>query len=109
MSHTMRTCTYCNRKVEWLYTKFDDDRIPFDANPVDLDELPDDETGWIPGRWNVTTTTGRPCVRVVMAPLRHYGQRKQNTVEKVLTVHRCVRYLAAVRAGHAAQLPAAAR
>lgn len=84
-----RLCTYCETLVMWMFTRFDDKRLPFDAEllPKDWDV---NEEGWLPGMWDV-----RGRQRMVMAPVTHYGRMKRGRVTHVAVVHHCPKWIAA--------------
>lgn len=81
-------CRYCDVHIEWLYL-FTGRRIPFNATPVPVEQLPTDTCGWVPARRNGRTH------RPLMTPMDHLGRHLRAGVRHVMTVHQCpVRRLA---------------
>ena len=83
----VRRCEFCDRVyVQWLRCR-DGTRRLFEATPVEVADVPDGSTGWVPGR---VTVNGYP--RVVMSPLGHVGRAKAAAARRVVLQHRCPKF-----------------
>jgi hypothetical protein len=80
----VRRCEFCSAVyVQWLQCR-DGRRRLFNADPVEVGQLPDDAVGWVPGRVKV-----RGRERVALAPISQVSSGKADAARRVMVVHDC--------------------
>lgn len=86
----VRRCEFCTTTpavyVQWLSCR-DGRRRLFEADPVDVDQVPAGQRGWVPGR---ITVRGRD--RVAMAPIDQVSAGKAAAARRVVVEHHCPRF-----------------
>ena len=81
----MKRCEFCDAPIQYLKLATLQ-KIPFDFNPIPLDDLPDGVAGWIPERRKVR---GGRSIMVMVTQDRALVRRP---LHRVVTVHRCPQY-----------------
>ncbi len=83
----MIRCKFCNERLQWLKIR-GGRRLPFDAELVERDELPEGTVGWLAGR---VTVRGEEYVAVM--PTDQCSPGKVAAANRFLVQHACPQYL----------------
>lgn len=84
----MKTCDHCGDRVQWLRIR-GGRRLPFNAELVEVEQLPEGVEGWLAGR---VTVRGQEYTAVM--PMSQCGSAKVAAARRVLIQHACPQYLA---------------
>lgn len=84
----MVKCKFCDQRIQWLRIR-GGRRLPFNAELVEVGQLPEGVEGWVAGR---VTVRGQEYAAVM--PLSQCGTSKAAAARRVLIQHACPQYLA---------------